>query len=752
MTSGAPTAAQSGAVSSGQTSTLYTVLLGPGALSFLWGLANDWSDLSTLDVKVDGVAQAALNIIGAGWYGLTLDLSPGTHLVEWTYTQMSGVGSSRNAGWLEQVSYTGQPGPLSLFCPSSVVVMATPGQASATVGYAVPLATPGAVVATSQASGSVFPLGDTSVGVTASDGSNVASCTFTVSVLATNDFGRALGTTNVTWLSSGGAPWFVETAVAHGGQAAAQSGGITNDRTSTLQTTLAGPGLLSFWWKVSSEANHDFLYLDANGSVQAVISGEVDWQPQTVYLGSGPQLMQWTYSKDASGSAGQDAGWLDQVSYTPGAVVPFITGQPASLAVAPGLTAALSVTAFGTPPLTYQWLLNGQGIAGATNTSLAITNFQAPDAGTYSVVVTSPAGTVLSAGAALTLSDVAAWGEDNFGQTEVPPNLTNVIAIAGGWHHSVALKGDGTVTVWGDNNKGQANVPPNLSNVVAIASRSGDHIMALRPDGTVVDWGDNTDGENNVPAGLGNVVAIAAGGFQCLVLKGDGTAVSWGSPNGVPAGLSNVVAIAAGDYVNLFLLDQGTVTAAWTGVPAGLSNIVGIAAGGSHYLVLRANGTVGGWGDNYYGQLNIPAGLSNVVAIGAGDYHSLALRANGTVAVWGSYANDENPNAVIFFPAAAPSGLTEVVAIAPGSDHDLALLGSDPPLPRLKPVDIAYGSGLFTCSVPTQSGRVYRLEYKDSLADAAWTALPLTAGNGSVRVLSDGTAAGAQRFYRVRRW
>lgn len=247
-------------------------------------------------------------------------------------------------------------------------------------------------------------------------------------------------------------------------------------------------------------------------------------------------------------------------------------------------------------------------------------------------------------------------------------------------------------------------------------------------------------------------MAIAAGGFQCLVLKGDGTAVSWGSPNGVPAGLSNVVAIAAGDYVNLFLLDQGTVTAAWTGVPAGLSNIVGIAAGGSHYLVLRANGTVGGWGDNYYGQLNIPAGLSNVVAIGAGDYHSLALRADGTVAVWGSYANDENPNAVIFFPAAAPSGLTEVVAIAPGSDHDLALLGSDPPLPRLKPVDIAYGSGLFTCSVPTQSGRVYRLEYKDSLADAAWTALPLTAGNGSVRVLSDGTAAGAQRFYRVRRW
>jgi len=130
----------------------------------------------------------------------------------------------------------------------------------------------------------------------------------------------------------------------------------------------------------------------------------------------------------------------------------------------------------------------------------------------------------------------------------------------------------------------------------------------------------------------------------------------------------------------------------------------------------------------------------------------MALRADGTVVDWGSYANDQDPNAVTFFPAAAPVGLTNVVAAAPGSDHDLALVGAAPPLPQLKPVDIAYGSGLFTCSVPTQRGRVYRLEYKNSLADAAWTALPLTAGNGAVQVLSDSTAAGAQRFYRVRRW
>ena len=55
-------------------------------------------------------------------------------------------------------------------------------------------------------------------------------------------------------------------------------------------------------------------------------------------------------------------------------------------------------------------------------------------------------------------------------------------------------------------------------------------------------------------------------------------------------------------------------------------------------------------------------------------------------------------------------------------------------------------------SVPTRSGRVYRLEYKNALDEAGWTGLPLVAGNGGIRVLSDPTATAAQRLYRVRHW
>jgi hypothetical protein len=63
----------------------------------------------------------------------------------------------------------------------------------------------------------------------------------------------------------------------------------------------------------------------------------------------------------------------------------------------------------------------------------------------------------------------------------VPPGLSNVVAIAAGLTHSIALKADGTVVAWGDDSLGQTNVPPGLNNVLALAPGSGArHALALR--------------------------------------------------------------------------------------------------------------------------------------------------------------------------------------------------------------------------------------------------------------------------------
>ena len=83
---------------------------------------------------------------------------------------------------------------------------------------------------------------------------------------------------------------------------------------------------------------------------------------------------------------------------------PTITSQPASQTVFVGDPASFTVAAAGTQPLSYQWNFNGSAIAGATISSLALTNVHVSQAGTYTVLVTNPGATVLSSNALLTVN------------------------------------------------------------------------------------------------------------------------------------------------------------------------------------------------------------------------------------------------------------------------------------------------------------------------------------------------------------
>jgi hypothetical protein len=80
---------------------------------------------------------------------------------------------------------------------------------------------------------------------------------------------------------------------------------------------------------------------------------------------------------------------------------PEILAQPASQTVVPGDKANFSVSAAGTPPLTYQWFFSGNPIPGATASSHALANAQAADAGAYAVVVANANGSLASSNATL---------------------------------------------------------------------------------------------------------------------------------------------------------------------------------------------------------------------------------------------------------------------------------------------------------------------------------------------------------------
>jgi len=279
---------------------------------------------------------------------------------------------------------------------------------------------------------------------------------------------------------------------------------------------------------------------------------------------------------------------------------------------------------------------------------------------------------------------VVAWGSNEFDQAKVPSGLSNVVAIAGGYYHSLALRSNGTVVAWGYNGDGEATVPPGLSNVVALAA-GGEHSLAVQSNGTVVAWGDNSFGQTSIPAGLNSVVAVSGGDYHSLALQSSGTVVGWGYNSdgqiSIPLSATNVMAIGAGYAHSLALRRNGTVVA-WGAnyfgeatVPAGLSNVMAIAGGAWHNLALQSNGTVVAWGDNTFGQINVPTGLSNVVAIAGGYYHSLALQSNGTVVAWGDNTYGQT---------SIPPESSNVVAIGGGGDQGLAItlgpfLLSEPP-------------------------------------------------------------------------
>lgn len=273
-------------------------------------------------------------------------------------------------------------------------------------------------------------------------------------------------------------------------------------------------------------------------------------------------------------------------------------------------------------------------------------------------------------------SRVVAWGENGYGETNVPSRLTNVVGVAGSGHHTLVLKSDGTVAAWGYDGVGETVVPPGVSNIVGVAA-AGSHSLALRADGTIMAWG-AFEG-TNVPPGLGGVIAIAAGKRHGLALKTNGTVVAWGfneyGQATVPQNLRDVVAIAAGGEHNLALQADGRVVA-WGLNYNGqtnssyLNNVAAVAGGSYHSLALRNNGDPWAWGRSYEGQTILPNNVwGQTTEVAGGSYYSMVLLTNGSVVVFGKNSNGLSPVTNV------PARLGNVVSIAAGEFH-CAVIGN----------------------------------------------------------------------------
>lgn len=166
---------------------------------------------------------------------------------------------------------------------------------------------------------------------------------------------------------------------------------------------------------------------------------------------------------------------------------PYIVQHPATVYYLPGEAVELGVSALGAAGLRYQWFKDGSEVVGASGRRLRFPRPATSVDGEYRVLVSNEIGSIWSEAARVTPAGGVAMvigGEASL--TNVPAGLTDIVQIAVGRSHLVALRANGRVVSWGSG--GVTNVPWGLSGVRWVAANNWTS-FALKADGTVVAWG-----------------------------------------------------------------------------------------------------------------------------------------------------------------------------------------------------------------------------------------------------------------------
>ncbi len=140
---------------------------------------------------------------------------------------------------------------------------------------------------------------------------NVAD--FTLAILDDGTFES--GEFASSWNFDGNQPWFIDGANMNSGSYSACSGNIYNDQTSKMYFSMyvANDDVISFYYKVSSEEDYDYLRFYIDGELQDMWSGNVDWQEAVFNVESGNHTFLWEYYKDGGVSNGYDCAWIDDI-------------------------------------------------------------------------------------------------------------------------------------------------------------------------------------------------------------------------------------------------------------------------------------------------------------------------------------------------------------------------------------------------------------------------------------------------------
>jgi hypothetical protein len=162
------------------------------------------------------------------------------------------------------------------------------------------------------------------------------------------------------WEFDGDADWVIDTSNPYEGDYSAKSGDISDDEISVLMINVdvSASDEISFYYKVSSESNYDYLKFYIDGVMKDQWSGEVSWSQASYPVTAGNHTFKWEYYKDYSVSNGSDCAWVDYIVFPPfGAETPLSVVASANPSeICEGESSQLNAFAMGgTGTYTYEW-------------------------------------------------------------------------------------------------------------------------------------------------------------------------------------------------------------------------------------------------------------------------------------------------------------------------------------------------------------------------------------------------------------
>ena len=127
--------------------------------------------------------------------------------------------------------------------------------------------------------------------------------------------GEALGQPEMAWKSDG---WAVGQDRDAEGGCYIETEPLSDGGVAYIETTVEGPAIVSFAWRVSCEEYGDFLDFFVDGKSVRWMTGETGWTVAACELVAGAHTLVWQYTKDESIGGGADCAGLRDVNFRTG--------------------------------------------------------------------------------------------------------------------------------------------------------------------------------------------------------------------------------------------------------------------------------------------------------------------------------------------------------------------------------------------------------------------------------------------------